>query len=74
MDKDKRLIKASWWERLTVGDTVLMGGVMLIKSSIQFSIDGWGCVPSLLFTCSQTMVGKEKSRLYIVTLYVQSTL
>ena len=24
-------------------------GVMLSTSLIQFSIDGWGCVPSLLF-------------------------
>ena len=28
---------------------VLMGGAMLSKSLIQFSIDGWSCVPSLLF-------------------------
>ena len=28
---------------------VLMGGAMLSKSSIQFSVDGQGCVPSLLF-------------------------
>ena len=27
---------------------VLMGGVMLSKSLIQFSVDGQGCVPSLL--------------------------
>ena len=26
-----------------------MGRVMLSKSSIQFSVHGWGCVPSLLF-------------------------
>ena len=25
------------------------GGAMLSKSLIQFSVDGWGCVPSLLF-------------------------
>ena len=25
-----------------------MGGAMLSKSLIQFSVDGWGCVPSLL--------------------------
>ena len=24
-------------------------GAMLSKSLIQFSVDGWGCVPSLLF-------------------------
>ena len=35
---------------------VLMGRVMFSKSLIQFSIDGWGCVPSLLFTLGQTMV------------------
>ena len=28
---------------------VLMDGAMLSKSLIQFSIDGWGCVPCLLF-------------------------
>ena len=28
---------------------VLMGGAMLSKSLIQFSVDGLGCVPSLLF-------------------------
>ena len=28
---------------------ILMGGAMLSKSSIQFSVDGWGSVPSLLF-------------------------
>ena len=35
---------------------VLMGGSMLSKSLIQFSVDGWGCFPSLLFTWGQTMV------------------
>ena len=29
---------------------------MLSKCLIQFSVDGWGCVPSLLFTWGQTMV------------------
>ena len=28
---------------------VLMDRAMLSKSLIQFSVDGWGCVPSLLF-------------------------
>ena len=40
---------------------VLMGGAMLSKSLIQFSVDGQGCVPSLLF--DQTMVGFMKSLL-----------
>ena len=35
---------------------LLRGGTMLSKSFIQFSVDGWGCVPSLLFTRGQTMV------------------
>ena len=35
---------------------VLMGGAMLRKSLIQFSVDGWSCVPSLLFTWGQTIV------------------
>ena len=34
---------------------ILMGGAMLSKSLIQLSVDGWGCVPSLLFTWGQTM-------------------
>ena len=33
-----------------------MGGAILSKSLIQFSVDGWCCVPSLLFTWGQTMV------------------
>ena len=28
---------------------VLMGRAILSKSLIQFSVDGWGCVPFLLF-------------------------
>ena len=35
---------------------ILMDGAMLSKSLIQFSIYGWSCVPSLLFTWGQTMV------------------
>ena len=49
MEKDKRLIEASWWERLKgkLG-LVLMGRAMLSKSLIQFFIARRGCVPSLL--------------------------
>ena len=40
-----------------MGETVvLMGRAMLSKSLIQFSIEGWSCVSSLLFTWGQTMV------------------
>ena len=50
MEKDKRLWKLpDGIDRLRgkLG-LVLMGGAMLSKSLIQFSIDGQGCVPSLL--------------------------
>ena len=43
------------WLRGKLG-LVLMGRAMLSKSLIQFSIDGWSCVPSLLFTWGQTIV------------------
>ena len=57
------ILSALWWRRIRglwklpdgrdwlrgkLG-LVLMGGAMLSKSLIQFSVDGWGCVPSLLF-------------------------
>ena len=34
------------WSKLGL---ILMGGAMLSKYLIQFSVDGQGCVPSLLF-------------------------
>ena len=44
-------MEASWWERLTEGETGSCsdGCAMLSKSLIQLSVDGRGCVPSLLF-------------------------
>ena len=30
-------------------DLVLMGRDVLSKSLIQFSVDGWGCVPSIIY-------------------------
>ena len=36
-------------------DLVLMGGAMLSKSLIQFSLDGYGCVPFLLLAWGQTV-------------------
>ena len=35
---------------------ILMGGAMISKSLIKFSVNGWGCVPSLLLIWGQTMV------------------
>ena len=61
----------------------LMGGVMLSKSLIQFSVDGWGCVPSLLFDLRPNYSGGNedirdllqkvpfKSLLHSVTLTLQ---
>ena len=62
MEKGKRLMEASWWERLTEGEigSCSDGLAMFSKSLIQFFVDGWGCVPSLLFTCGQTMVKAMK--------------
>ena len=49
MDKDKRLMEASWRGRLRGKQgLVLMGGVMFSKSLIQFSVDRRGCDPSWL--------------------------
>ena len=50
MEKGQRLMEASWWERLRrkLG-LALMGGAMLSTSLIQFSVDGWGYISSLLF-------------------------
>ena len=42
MDKDKRLMEASWWQRQGEMGLVLMGGAMLHKSLIQFSVGGQG--------------------------------
>ena len=62
-DKDKRLMEVSWWGgdwlRWKLG-LVLVGGAILSKSLIQFSLDGWGCIPSLLFIWGQTMVEVRK--------------
>ena len=62
MEKDKRLMEASCWERLTVEETglVLMGGAVLSKTLIQFSVDGQGCVPSLLFDLNPNYCGGNK--------------
>ena len=48
------------WLRWKLG-LVLMDRAMFSKSLIQFSVDGWGCVPSLLFTWGQTMVEVMKT-------------
>ena len=48
MDKDKRLMEASWWKGLAVGKSgsCSVGKAMLSKSLIQFSAEGWGLRPN----------------------------
>ena len=60
MDKGEKLMEASWWERLwgTLG-LVLMGMAVLRQSLIRFSVDGQGCVPSLLFDLRPNYSGNE---------------
>ena len=36
---------------------VLMGRAMLSKSLIEFSVDGWSCIPSLLFDLKPNYCG-----------------
>ena len=51
---------------------VLMGGAMLSKSFIQFAVDGWNCVPSLLFTWDQTLVKVMKVMKVMATFFKRS--
>ena len=55
-------MEASSWERLTVGETGSCsdGWAILSKSSIQFSVDGWGCVPLLLFDLKPNYGGDKE--------------
>ena len=57
-DEDKKLMGASCWERLTVRELGLdlMGGTMLSKCLIQFSVDGRSCFPPCSLTWDQTKV------------------
>ena len=58
MVMDKRLWKlpdGRDWLRVKL-DLFLMGGAMLSKSLIQFSVDGRGCVPPCFLTWDQTMM------------------
>ena len=68
MEKDKMLMEASWWERLTEGETGSCsdwgggGGRegMLSKLLIQFSVEGRGCVPWLLFDLGPNYGGGDE--------------
>ena len=39
-----------------------MGGAMLGKSLIQLSVDGWGCVPSMLFDLRPNFGGVNEDK------------
>ena len=43
-----------------------MGRAMFSKSLIQFSVDGWGCVPPLLFTWGQTTYGRTNTKIDVL--------
>ena len=62
MEKDKRLMEASWQERLTEGETGSCsdGRAILSKPLIQFSVEGQGCVPSLLFDLRPNYGGSDE--------------
>ena len=55
MGKVKRLLEASLWERLTEGETGSCSDGWGHAQKIQFSLDGWGCVSSLLLTMVEVM-------------------
>ena len=52
-----------WWGKLGL---VLMGGAMLSKSLIQLSVDGWGCVPSLLFDLRPNYGGGDEANSHLL--------
>ena len=58
MEKDKRLMEPSGWERLSEGnnESCSDGWGHVQQTLIQLSVDGWSCVPFLLFPWGQTMV------------------
>ena len=58
MDKDKRLMEASWWRDWLWGKLglVLMCGAMFSKSLIRLLLVGWAVFPLCCLTWSQTMV------------------
>ena len=76
MNKDKRLMEASGWERLTERETgscsEVGGGGRGVHSKllIQFSVDGWICVPSLLFDLSPIYGGSNedngKNKIFVI--------
>ena len=45
---------------------VLMGRAMLSKSLIQFSVDGWGCIPSLLSDLRPNCAGDNEDNSYLL--------
>ena len=62
MNKYKRLVDlpdGRYWLWGNLG-LALMGKAMLSKYVIQFSVDGWGCVPSLWF-CVRPYYGRGNS-------------
>ena len=65
MEKGKRLMEVSFWERLTVGKigTCSDGWGMFSKSLIQFSVDRLGYVPSPVIYLGTSPVAQMVKRL-----------
>ena len=61
-------MEASRWQKLTEGETgsCSVGWAMLSKSLIQFSVDGQGCVPSLLFGLRPKYGGGNEENCYLL--------
>ena len=54
------MTRPSWLALLGMAHSFIeLDKAVLSKSLIQFSFDGWSCVPSLLFTWGQTMLVKK---------------
>ena len=58
IDKDKRFVEVSWWERLTVGKQglVLMGGACSVNLWSSFLLIGKAVFPPCCLTWDQTTV------------------
>ena len=60
MDKDKRLMEASWWERLTEGESlVLMGGTCSVNLQSNFLLLGRACSLPVVWPEAELWWGNE---------------
>ena len=73
MEKDKRLMEASWWERLRGKlDLVLMGRAMFSKPLIQFLLKGQAMFPPCYLIWGQTMVDEDNGQTMVMKIMATS--